>query len=50
MKLNCNICPQNQNDYCTKLKQILVNGYAKQFFGGIIDNAKFKGICRVAQA
>jgi hypothetical protein len=50
MELCCNICLSSQNEYCQKLKEALPNGFAKQYFGGIVDNAKFKGICMEAQA
>lgn len=46
MNLKCNSCPQNPTgDYCNQIKEVLRNGCAKLYYGGIIGDAKHVGIC-----
>ena len=49
MRLKCNECQKNVNEYCAKLKEILPNGYAMLHLGGIVDDDLHKGICRSHQ-
>jgi len=36
VELRCNTCPNLNNDFCEKLKEVLPNGMAKLYCGGAI--------------
>ena len=45
LQFKCDSCKDNNNEFCMKLKEFLPNGFAKLYFGGIIDDEAHKGIC-----
>jgi hypothetical protein len=47
MKLRCDFCKFQKDDFCTKLKEDLPNGYAKLNFGGTVGAQPKNTICKV---
>ncbi len=47
MKLRCNFCKFKKDDFCTKLKEDLPNGFAKLRLGGAVGAQPKNTVCKV---
>jgi hypothetical protein len=47
MKLRCNFCKFQKDDFCTKLKEDLPSGLAKLRLGGVVGAQPKNTVCKV---
>jgi hypothetical protein len=47
MKLRCNFCKFQKDDFCTKLKEDLPNRFAKLHLGGVVGAQPKNTACKV---
>jgi len=47
MKLRCNFCKFQKDDFCTKLKEDLPSGFAKLHLGGVVGTQPKNTVCKV---
>ncbi len=47
MKLRCNFCKFQKDDFCVKLKQDLPNAFAKLYYGGAVGSQAKNTVCNV---